>query len=105
MGIKQDFGLRLKELRIKKGITQSQLAEISGIDSKHLSHIETGRSFPKANLIEKFASALDVHYTEFFKTKHLNDRNTILKEIDKILKKADDENLADLYKIILSFMY
>ena len=55
MNIKKDFGLRIKELRNKKRITQYQLAELVGIDPKHMSHIETGRSFPKADLIEKFA--------------------------------------------------
>ena len=44
MDLKKDFGLRLKELRTKKGITQYQLAEMVGVDPKHMSHIETGRS-------------------------------------------------------------
>lgn len=51
MNLKKDFGKRIKELRCKKGITQYQLAELVGIDPKHISHIETGRSFPKADLI------------------------------------------------------
>lgn len=40
MNIKKDFGQRIKELRNKKGITQYQLAEMVGIDPKHMSHIE-----------------------------------------------------------------
>ena len=52
MNLKKDFGKRLKELRTQKGITQYQLAEMSGIDPKHMSHIETGRSFPKADLMK-----------------------------------------------------
>ena len=47
MNIKKDFGQRIKELRNKKGITQYQLAEMAGIDPKHMSHIETGRVFQK----------------------------------------------------------
>lgn len=39
MSLKKDFGLRLKELRNKKGITQYQLAELVDIDPKHISHI------------------------------------------------------------------
>ena len=50
MSIKKDFGWRIKGLRTKKGITQYQLAELSGIDPKHMSHIETGRSFPKKQI-------------------------------------------------------
>lgn len=105
MGIKNDFGLRLKELRIKKGITQTRLAEMSGIDPKHISHIETGRSFPKADLIEKFAIALDIDYIEFFKTKHLKSRGNILEEINNILKNSNDNDLNVIYKFILSYFY
>ena len=45
------IGDRIKELRTKNKLTQFELAEAVGIDAKHLSHIETGRSFPKAILI------------------------------------------------------
>ena len=104
MNIKRDFGLRLKELRIKKGITQYHLAEITGIDLKHMSHIETGRSFPKADLIERFAQALDIEYTEFFNTEHLQDRKILLQKINKSLKQASDEDLKHIYKIISSYI-
>ena len=103
MGIKNDFGLRLKELRLKKGVTQTRLAEMSGIDPKHMSHIETGRSFPKADLIEKFAAVLDIDYLELFKIKRIKDRDDILKEINEMLKNSDDKDLNVVYKLILSY--
>ena len=102
MGIKKDFGLRLKELRSKRGITQSQLAEMVKIDPKHMSHIETGRSFPKADLIEKFAESLKIDYTEFFNTKHLQNRSDILKNLNSIIDDMTDKDLKNLYKIALS---
>ena len=94
MSLKKDFGLRLKELRTKKGITQYQLAEIVGIDPKHISHIETGRSFPKADLIEKFAEALCVDYTKLFKTEHLQNRTNLYNQ-------ATDKELRIIYKIVV----
>lgn len=104
MDLKKDFGMRLKELRSKKGITQYQLAEIVGIDPKHMSHIETGRSFPKADLIEKFAEALDVEYTKLFKTEHLQDKDILLKQIISLLKKANEDELKNIYKIVNSLL-
>ena len=100
MNIKKDFGLRIKELRAKKGITQYQLAEIAGIDPKHMSHIETGRSFPKADLIEKFANALSIDYHEFFKSEHLQDRNILIDNITKQVLNFPDNDLKNIYKII-----
>lgn len=100
MNLKKDFGLRIKELRMSKGITQYKLAEIVEIDPKHLSHIETGRSFPKADLIEKMANALDVDYTQFFNTKHLKDKKELLERTNKLLNCATDEQLQLFYKIL-----
>lgn len=104
MDLKKDFGLRLKELRTKKGITQYQLAEMVGVDPKHMSHIETGRSFPKADLIEKFAKALNLDYTKLFKTEHLQDKELLLKQINLSLQKASEDELRNIYKIISSLL-
>ncbi len=102
MNIKKDFGARIKELRNKKGITQYQLAEMVGIDPKHLSHIETGRSFPKADLIEKFALALGVDYIEFFKIEHFLGREFMIEKINSILKSSTNDDLKKIFKIINS---
>ena len=104
MNIKSDFGKWIKELRSKNGITQYQLAELANIDPKHISHIETGRSFPKADLIEKLANALSVEYTEFFKTEHLQERKKKIEKINQILNNIQDKDLNILYKIITSYV-
>lgn len=104
MNIKKDFGLRIKELRNKKGITQYQLAELVGIDPKHMSHIETGRSFPKADLIEKFADTLDIDYTELFKTQHLDKREILLQKLNDYLSNATDNELQVIYKLISGYL-
>ena len=41
--IKQGIGLRIKELRAKKSLTQEALAEKVGINPKYLSNIERGK--------------------------------------------------------------
>lgn len=104
MNIKKDFGLRIKELRNKKGITQYQMAELIGIDPKHMSHIETGRSFPKADLIEKIANTLEIDYTELFKTEHLRDREFMINKINNILHNIPEQELRKLFKIIESYV-
>ena len=51
------IGAKIKELRKRHCLTQEQLSEKIGIDSKQLSRIETGRSMPPlkiANALSKF---------------------------------------------------
>ena len=51
MNIKEQLGLRIKELRLKNGLKQSELAEKVNIATKHQSCIETGRNYPSADVI------------------------------------------------------
>ena len=53
--IRKSLGLRIKEVRKNKKLTQTQLAEKIGIDYKHLSRIEVGSSYPSINTLEKIA--------------------------------------------------
>ena len=100
MSLKKDFGLRLKEIRTKRGYTQFQLAEKAGIDAKHMSHIETGRSFPKADLIEKFAAILEVDYGDFFNFSEYKDREKLLELINNIIKNTNNEKLKKIYFLL-----
>ncbi len=38
----KNIGKNVKNLRLKKGLTQAQLAEMAEISTVHMSHIETG---------------------------------------------------------------
>lgn len=100
MNLKKDFGQRIRELRNKRGYTQYQLAEIVGIDPKHISHIETGRSFPKADLIERFSAALDVDYTVFFKEACNQDKDVLMFKIQKMLEMATRAEVCYVYRLL-----
>ena len=53
--IKELFGKKIKELRIKRGLSQEQLAESIGIAERNLSKIECGKNFIRAEKIEKLS--------------------------------------------------
>ena len=68
---KELLGLRLKEYRENRKLTQDKLAEMVGIDPKHLSRIENGRNYPSLETLEKILDSLDVSYEEIFNFKLL----------------------------------
>lgn len=51
---------RLKKLRNARGITTRALSEMTGIDIKNLSQIESGKNSPTLNTTEKICKALGV---------------------------------------------
>jgi transcriptional regulator with XRE-family HTH domain len=54
------FPERLKTAREKKGFTQSQLAERTGLQPSAVSHFEAGRRSPSFDNLKKLADALGV---------------------------------------------
>ena len=62
----QRFGLRIKELRSDREITQEELAEQVGVFRTYMSRIETGVANPSLTTIHALASALRVDISELF---------------------------------------
>jgi transcriptional regulator with XRE-family HTH domain len=54
------FGQRLRQTRIKGGLSQSDLEEISGIPKARLSRYENGHVAPSIQTLERLATALGV---------------------------------------------
>lgn len=54
------FSERLKELRLEKGLTQIELANMLGISQKSYSHWETQKTEPSFENLVKLADLLDV---------------------------------------------
>src|SRR3954470_17871814 len=63
------FGDRLRAWRMRRRLSQMQLANEAGVSARHLSFLETGRSRPSRELVLHLAEHLDVP---------LRERNTLL---------------------------
>ncbi len=58
--IRGDFYISLVESRFESGMSQTQLAELTGIPQSAIAKIEKGRGNPTLNTIVKLAEALGV---------------------------------------------
>ena len=94
------LGPRIQELRKQRGLKQSELAELVGIDSKHMSKLECGYCFPSFELLDKIADALNKPVGEFVNVEHLQDRETLQKKIIEKITNASDEKFRSAYKIL-----
>ena len=58
---------KIKETRVKQGLTLMKLAEITGISTGYICHLEKGtRKNPSAQMMEKIAIALNKSVYELF---------------------------------------
>ncbi len=56
----ENLGEKIKELRIERGLTQPQLAELVGVSKGMISIWENNVNEPKAIFVKRLACALEV---------------------------------------------
>lgn len=62
-----NFGEKLKQIRIDKGMTQPQCAETLGIEQSYLSKLENDKSVPSAEMFSTIVSGFGMEPAEFLK--------------------------------------
>lgn len=66
----------IRNIRLKKNLTQEQAAEMAGINAKYLGEVERGEKNPTALIISRLSEALRVPICEILSTNncpHIND--------------------------------
>jgi transcriptional regulator with XRE-family HTH domain len=58
------IGDRLKTLRVRRALTQQELADKAGVSSNTLNRIELNKAEPHMSTLRKLAKALDVDPSE-----------------------------------------
>ncbi len=102
--IKELLGLRIKELRKQKGITQEKLAEMINIDQRNLSNIECGVTFPSKSLGE-ITRALNISLRDLFDFDHVNLTSKEMKTfIQNSLENLSDYDIKVIYRLIKSMI-
>lgn len=66
MEIKSKIGLRIKQLRKDKGVSQEALALLADLDRTYINSVENGKRNISIVNIEKIAIALKVSLADFF---------------------------------------
>ncbi len=100
--IEKKFGTRLKELRKKNCLSQSEFAEILEVDEKYVSRLETATSTPSFAMIVKICNALNIEPYNLFIFNHMKSKAYLIKLIINKLNKTDEKNVQLIYKIIES---
>jgi transcriptional regulator with XRE-family HTH domain len=61
-----DLGARLKELRTKRALSQTELAKLVGVTPSTISQVESNQIYPSLPALMKMAEILSVNVTSFF---------------------------------------
>ncbi len=89
----------IKRLRIEKGMTQEQLANLLGVSAQAVSKWETSETYPDGALLVDMASILDVSLDELFDSKTCSMKD-ISTRIRRIVAKTPTEERFNLARDI-----
>jgi transcriptional regulator with XRE-family HTH domain len=64
MDMRRLVGRNVREIRLKKGLTQEQFADISGFSQQYISSLEQGRRNPTIITLYELAAALGVSHMD-----------------------------------------
>ncbi len=100
--LKYLLGKRIEELRIRKGLTQQQVADRMNIDQRTFSRIENGKNFPLRNL-PNLAEALEVDLPALFDFNHIELTSFEMREFIKYeIDNISDDNIKIIYRLLVS---
>ncbi len=97
---KLKIGEQIKKFRIRKGLTQNDLAKKIGLTEKQISKIETGVHYPMFENFVKIMDVLGVQLKDFDCSLDTKASNVIINNIVKTLNKASDVELKYYSAII-----
>lgn len=106
MGIKKEFGQKIRRMRQKRGLTQENLAEMIDVSQRTMSGIETGESFVTAETFDKLVAALDTTPENLFTVSHLKEPTELINEINMSLPLLEQEpqKLEFLYTVVQTLL-
>lgn len=59
-------GMRIRELREQKGVSQGDIEKRTGLLRSYISRVENGHTIPSLETLERFASALEIPLYQVF---------------------------------------
>lgn len=72
MDIKQKIGLRIKELRGLKELSQEEVANTAEMGRSFMTHIESGKRNISVETLQRILTVLNISFKEFFDSKEFS---------------------------------
>lgn len=94
------LGLRIKEVRQLKGLTQENLAELVKCNTSHISNIENNHTKVSLNVLLSIANALDTSIDSLLSDQYDNASLALDHELLRALESCDNDKKKKILKII-----
>lgn len=93
---KRKTGKIIRQARIDKGYTQSELGDLVGVSNKAISRWENGETFPDIGVIEPLAQMLELRIQDIITGTKDSDQDTAITEVVRVAKIQGKEKMRKL---------
>ena len=93
---KEKTGKMIRQARIDKGYTQSELGDMIGVSNKAISRWENGETFPDIGVIEPLAQMLELRIQDIIIGTNDSDQDTAITEVVRVAKMQGKEKMRKL---------
>lgn len=94
------LGKNIKSIRISKGLTQDNLAELVSCNTSHISNIENNHTKVSLNVLLAIANALNTSIDYLLSDQYENSSLALDNEILRVLANCDNGKKEKILKII-----
>lgn len=94
------LGRNIKSIRISKGLTQDNLAELVSCNTSHISNIENNHTKVSLNVLLAIANVLNTSIDYLLSDQYENSSLALDNEILRVLANCDNEKKEKILKII-----
>lgn len=94
------LGIKLREIRISKGLTQEYVATMANVNTSHISNIENNRVKISLITLVNVCNALEVTVDFVLANEYISADSSIEKEILKELQLCSLETKTQILKIV-----
>lgn len=102
--IVRGFAVQLRLLRLKRGLSQAEVAAKSGVHVTYLSRLERGEASPGLDLMDRVAVALEVPVTELIPARETDPlallQDQARRRLESIIRHGDVSSLGILNPIL-----
>lgn len=94
------LGMKIKEIRQRRGMTQDTLAELAGCNTSHISNIENNYTKASINVLLAIANSLNTSIDFLLSDQYNNPSIALDREILRALQDCDIQKKEKILKII-----
>lgn len=96
----EKLGMRIKEIRISKNLTQDNLAQMADYNVSHISNIENAHTKVSLIALLAIANALDTTIDYLLANQYVKSENALDGAVLKALERCDNEKKERILKMI-----